>query len=572
MALRYRSSMIPVFYSGLNPALIPTILTRFDLLGWPSVRSEIIQAHLCLRGVLDLASRNVIVPGAIVDIWRNVWPWVQFLDEYAESLSNDDFPDAETRYSEFLSLIRFFRANEAAGQLIDSPPGLYVVVGRAWRHLIRERNEEGLADASYFLGLNRDWNSPAFDELITGSGGTRSELASVVISHITYALPNPDCPVTHDTLSFLVGIFYIVASESVAGYQDLAFQGHLLSQGIVSTLTIAVRALCRSKLKVAGIMLQGFGSTLVTQISSFSPTWLPESLRAGLLDIFTPEHGEAVSPSLAMLLKDILPPATVYHSVLTALQTSLPQVRDRDVSVTSNDPALVAHWKSFVALVENRLPILNEYNTGALLAMRPCDNLECTKICPKRELQRCSGCSTMCYCSRICQRADWRSGHRLTCLRLGLNRKRFIHISPRNRSFLHALVYHEYITRHQEVARLQQLFMKENPGQLPCTIFDFAEGSCTIEVWPLAQFVAELELELDPERIAQSTGKLQLHLMRVVDADWTECLFWPFPLRLASTQLVEGREAIDTTLLDEHVEDGGNSNADAANIDILPLK
>ncbi|KAF8190728.1 hypothetical protein K438DRAFT_915209 [Mycena galopus ATCC 62051] len=118
-----------------------------------------------------------------------------------------------------------------------------------------------------------------------------------------------------------------------------------------------------SELQTAGITLRFLLETLVGQISLFSPTLLPESLRSGLLDIsVTSQHHEAISPHLIRLLNDVFPSASVYHSVLTELQTSLSHVRDRNPAEIFSEPAVLAHWDTCVSLVESRLPILDAYN------------------------------------------------------------------------------------------------------------------------------------------------------------------------------------------------------------------
>ncbi|KAF7324314.1 MYND-type domain-containing protein [Mycena sanguinolenta] len=475
MAPKHRPLLIPVFCVGLKPANIPRILARFDSFGWTSIRSEIVQAHLCLRGIWELGNHKAIVTGAFVDLWKRIWPWVEFLDEYEETLSDEDFLDGETRYSGFLSLMRFLRGDKAAAHLIDSTPGLYVVVRSAWRHFIDAEDEAGLADVSYFLGLlfKNDWNAPTFDELIIGAGGTRSDLASIVVSHITHVLPDPDSPVTSQTIFHLVGIVYIVASESVTGYQDPEFQDDLLSHGIVAALTTAVRALCRSTLETAGIELKGLLPALVDQLSLCSPTYLPESLRAGLLDIiFTSQHREVMSSSLTALLENVLPPATVYHSVLMELQTP------------SHKLAIAMPQQYSV------IPPFSCSGTALWLWLKwTPSNIQESVV--------------------TSQGTDEITGE--------------LHISPRNRSFLRVLVYHEYMVREQEVAQKKLLFMEQHPGR------------CAIKIWRLENFAPDFEL--DAERIVRSAGQLHLHLMHVVDADHTETLIWLFPLRLGSSHV-----------------------------------
>ncbi|KAJ6451737.1 hypothetical protein C8R45DRAFT_1223724 [Mycena sanguinolenta] len=553
MEPQYRSLTIPVFCTPLNPANIPTLLARFDVSGWTSIRFEILHAHLCLRGIWELGDHNAIVRGAFVAIWQRVWPWIEFLDEYGDSFSQSDENFRKTRYSVFLSM-RFLHGNKEAAKLIESTPGLYVVVWRAWRCFIDVEDVKGMGDVAYFLALETKaggWSAPTLEDLVIGTGGTRADLASIIISHIALLLPNPDCPVTPSIAFHLAAVIYIGVNQNATSHRAPVLQKFLLSHGAVTAITTAARALCRSPLENAADGLKGLLCILVDQISLRAPTSLPESLRTGLLHlIFTSQHRAAIYPYLVTLLANVLPPATVYHSVLMDLQNYLPPFRDRDASTIFNDPTLVAHLESFVALVGSRLSVMDQYNTGALLAPRACDNLDvgrnilqaslfiicakCIKIGPKRELQRCSRCLTMYYCSRTCQSADWYSGHRLACNKLLLRGKEFAHISGRNRSFLRALAY--YTTRQEEATQKRLLFVEQHPDQLSCGGLDFTAGECAIEIGGLDEVTPDFELEA--ARITRSGGQLQLYLMRVLDAHQTRRLTWPFALPVSSAELL----------------------------------
>ncbi|KAJ6586006.1 hypothetical protein B0H19DRAFT_1228164 [Mycena capillaripes] len=380
-------------------------------------------------------------------------------------------------------------------------------------------------------------------------------LASVVVSHINRALPSPDSAVTHQTIFHLVGIVYIVASETVTGHRDLALRDALLSHGIITALTTVCRALSRSTLPIVEIELRGLLSALVDHLCSFPRhRWITESLRAGLLHaVFTcatGPHLEEIWTSLEDILRDILPASTVYHSVLLQLRVSFAEMRDRDDAATFSDAGLFKLWESFVGLVDMRLRVADEYHAGTLTSMKACENLKCAKICHKHELKRCSGCLITFYCSRVCQTNDWRhGGHRQTCGDLSVRRKQvaeYSHVCVSDRSFLRALVHHEYTTRWEEIARLHLSFMHKNAGEVPYTIFHFTAGSCEIEFGALEDLGSDFDH--DVERAATSDGIRQLHLMEVLDGDQEESRTWPFPLRLTSPEFVQGLRAIAETL------------------------
>ncbi|KAF7321894.1 hypothetical protein MKEN_00711600 [Mycena kentingensis (nom. inval.)] len=55
-----------------------------------------------------------------------------------------------------------------------------------------------------------------------------------------------------------------------------------------------------------------------------------------------------------------------------------------------------------------------------------CSNLQCLNITPNNVAKRCSGCKVLHYCSKDCQRIDWKEGnHRAFCDMYGLSRNFF---------------------------------------------------------------------------------------------------------------------------------------------------
>ncbi|KAF7324232.1 MYND-type domain-containing protein [Mycena sanguinolenta] len=547
-------SCSPVFYAALDPTRIPLVLARFDSSGWTSIKRDIIHVHRSLCGVLHLARLQAIHRGAFVDLWNTVWPWVVFLDEYEESIALDDILRAEIRYLRFMRLIRFLHDDEATNRIIASPSGLYVVVGRAWRHLVHAKSDGGISDVSHFLRFlfDNDWDAAAFDELIVGCGGTRLDLAALIVSHIQRLLPSAHSSVTSETICHLMGIRWIVNCAAVPHEPDPVFQKALLSCGIVNALTAASRALCESTDHGAGRVLKGFFPALVDHISSFPSLWLTESLRTGLLDIvFAPRHRDAISSSLSGLFNHVLLPAAAYHSVLVQFRISLGGVRDVDAAAIFDDAALLAHWESFLEVAENRCRILGEYENGTLMAPRVCDDLEvgylmhalrgdldfspgqsAQKVFPKQDLKRCGGCLTTYYCSPKCQANDWEcGGHRQACGDLSSRREQYYsRHSARDRSFLRTLVYHEYTTRREEIAQKHLLLVKQYPSELPSTAFDFTKPNAEIVVGPLEGLRPLLEFEV--EKATRSGGKTELYVAKVLYGDHGMPRVWPFLLHV----------------------------------------
>jgi len=52
---------------------------------------------------------------------------------------------------------------------------------------------------------------------------------------------------------------------------------------------------------------------------------------------------------------------------------------------------------------------------GSILSVNGSYCCRCSKSLSKTEVKQCNGCIHMAYCSKSCQREDWRNGHSITC-------------------------------------------------------------------------------------------------------------------------------------------------------------
>ncbi|KAF7349722.1 MYND-type domain-containing protein [Mycena sanguinolenta] len=557
--------LLPVVYSALNPTRIPVILARFDSSGWESIKWDIMQAHSCLRGIFILGFRS-IPPGASVDLWKTVWPWLTFLDEYDESFAwdyfdYDHFHDVGRRYRLYVSTIRFMNDTDAMPtHLIHNTPGLYVVIGRAWRHLLHANHSDGkeLSTLSYWLGQwfsMEKWNPAAFEDLVVGCGGVRG-LAAIVVAHIQRMLPTSDSPVTVDkTIYHLFAVVCIVDPGAVPGHRrrpDPTIQDAFRSCGIVTILTTAARALGKSSLDTAGIALRSFLFALLDHVASFPPVWLTDSLRADLLDIFfSPHHRGAISVPLRRLLEEVLIPAAVYHSVLVELRAPLAQVRDRDAAKIFGDTLLLAHWKSFLGVAESRFKILDEYNNGSLMATRACDDVAVSGIIPwlPRSLIYPMDVSPHTTVPQNVKPMTGNAVDTVGCVTtFHLAENETIPVIPPGIGLFCALSSITSIERgrrksHRSAGSSWDAFSRE----MPCTIFDFTISSCEIVVVPLKGLKYLGMFQCEVQQTIRCAGTMDLNLMKVI-YDAGEPRVWPFPVRVRRVEVEEGQKAIEAGL------------------------
>ncbi|KAK7002403.1 hypothetical protein R3P38DRAFT_1733277 [Favolaschia claudopus] len=607
--------LLPVIYSALDPAkifahlgLINSSTSEEDFLPNGVIWLQAVEKVICLRNLWDIKEQCHIPSAAFMDLWPRVWAWIDFLDEFRDLVPISQKTPLQTRYTIFLTSFQMFRGNEAVKNLMDKTPHLYAIVGRAWNIFLNgdvvtdtahepELEEDrlmGLDDVSYFLRLwswSESWGSPSFEELVAGVGGTRSHLASLVVAHIHFALPTASTPAVEANVLHLVAMMYLVGgtgeeSGTASRSRDSIFRDALLHKGAIAALTTAIQAIDGSTVPIAATVMQCMLRALVSLMNNFPRhKWVVQALDAGLLNVMlccgSAKRLKEMSALLDDLLYDILPSTTVYHSVLSAFQRGLAKIQHIDVKARFGDEIYLELWEGLFRLVRPRLALLDEYDSGQLAASihRACDNLECCNVVPKRELKCCNSCLSAVYCSRACQKTDWKAGHRQGCPILYAKRRGrpYSFTATKDRSFFRALVHDEYTRRREEVALELILFMHDDPKLEPYVCFVYINGTCELDIGAMEDLLlsdgdkcdndndqeeyqtseavdlesdsghsddSELRYEREPyvdfsydvSRTKGSRGKLWLHLMDVLDrpGDEEQAQTWAFPIRYAS--------------------------------------
>ncbi|KAF8139475.1 hypothetical protein K438DRAFT_1785643 [Mycena galopus ATCC 62051] len=304
----------------LDPSHILNVLSQFNDDGWEAIHQDIAMTHLGLRGIRELCESKDIEPGAMVDIWKRAWAWIQFLDETEYILAGATFNDNVSQHVLFLDVTRLLRACPVASMLIDSTSGLCVV----W-------DKQG-------------WSAPVFDNLVMGSGGSYDQLASLGRS-------------THQA-----GCGKHQREDLITGHQDSAFRNSLACAGILFPLITAARALMQSPERAMD-PVTFLLPAILGHLSFAGVRTLPQALDCGLLDlVLTACNQKPNLPNLHQLLTHLLVPATVYHSVLAALETSMTGVIPG--SSKSGCPPIWVCVEHLLSLIKCQLVVWRAYDEG----------------------------------------------------------------------------------------------------------------------------------------------------------------------------------------------------------------
>ncbi|KAK6974577.1 hypothetical protein R3P38DRAFT_2668309 [Favolaschia claudopus] len=553
LSIEDRALLLPAFYAILDPVRIPGIVSRLheEELHADDIITDTFSAFVTLRNVIDVIMDHSLPAAALRDLWTRFWPWIEFLDEYHDTLSLVDHTSVTPaeEYSAYVSLCYAFdEADKSVRELMrGSMKNLCRIVGKALRilHLSqRPLTSEEDAGLSYMTHFFRSWFSQedsdwsAFDDLLLGSGGTVTHLACLVVElanrYITEGAENLEHSVA------TLGNLFIFMMSGIRQYDHGthdqipgAFGGELFKQGLVSTATKFGLLVCDPSM---GTERAEAVLVYVQRLLSATPRhrWVVESLRAGLLPALFASRS---SISLGRVLIELIP-STVYYSVLAQLRESLPQVDGLDVATffplegMAHDLPPVEVWKLLTGLVGYRLEHIDNYATGIRKVVMACHNVQCAEAKAKSALKVCGGCKISRYCSRECQAVDWRDAHRQVCPILSSRRKTDASMSARDKWFFEVLVHEDYGSQGKKIAAKYLQFALNYPDQVPYTLFDYSSGHPKVEVGALK----EMDPSFSNEEAAMITccDRVLFHLIKVSDGGNENPDIWLLPVRFGA--------------------------------------
>ncbi|KAJ7144491.1 hypothetical protein C8R44DRAFT_725420 [Mycena epipterygia] len=544
-----RSQLLPVLYANLDLTAISG--PALDLESAPT-SDNILRAITSLDG---LAAFPEFPDGVLVEFWPRSWQWIQFVYHHRTSL-----PCARSEKQILANLLLFLRQIfENTGNsfaLIHEVPGVRALVARAWALYLGDAHrvdyDPAFTALCMFIRFARstdDSPNPVdeLEEFTDGAGGT-SALASLIIRHLTFFSHGGEStvPLLHSAISFLLEY----------GDQDSPFHRELLAQGILNSVVKALAAVQGATFRKMGNLV----ACCVVLLGCFLNTfpiypWIKQAVGAGLIRVFIrcSMRTDAASDSESFIrFVEFLSASTVYRPVLRKLQESVEEARDLLNSGAFPQSVVFDAWREFVELLESRLMLMEKLDRAKESCRKACDNMECGAIRKKTEFRCCSACQSTYYCSEECQRRDWAEGdHREECKRIQCNRFRNAwELGARNKSYIRALLSHDYLARKHEVVSKKRAFMLENPGQEFYVLFDYTAGRIAIKIRPTDRNSRELPPGWFDilSRASRSHGRMELHVALLVvgsSQGFRHCLI---PMRSSSSE-VDDLDAVGVEII-----------------------
>ncbi|KAK7014344.1 hypothetical protein R3P38DRAFT_3003266 [Favolaschia claudopus] len=555
-----RACMLPILYSILDPSQIPNLDSVTTRTGSDKSPTE---AEISIpKAIFALeALYTTPLPESIgIDLWPRVWPWMRFLHLYTHG-DPSHTPDTERKF--FVDFILFaygFFHHAPTMELITSTSWLWFMFGRAWLCSITipdpAKRQQEITDSSNM------------DELLNGIGGTTADLARLVVAYLDALILDHNTPnsalTDHPYVSFVGSIFKFLFRVDPTLFDPKTprktlgrFGEELLAQPILGVLSRCLRSLVATITPGTTAVLQQFFALLrVLIVTTSGWAQLPVAAKNGLIPALLSCAGSTSAPLLRTHLRlcftMILPLALTSYALLSALQIGWPDVESAAKQITDADFRPI--WAAFSSLVNERLQVVNEFNCSHV-AMRACDNFECSAIDSKNKFRRCSGCRSFYYCSSACQSTDWRNGgHRKTCGSYGtilLGERNTDNFTSRQRSFLRALVHHDYQKERHNIDAKRAAFFRDHPPGSIITLYDYTQGAVRVEVKKARNKLESLEgSEWNDllSRAAASGGRMSIDLATIPVNGPMEPRHLAIPLHSSSGVITQELTRLATTL------------------------
>ncbi|KAJ6502410.1 hypothetical protein C8R45DRAFT_619020 [Mycena sanguinolenta] len=515
---------------------------------------------MCIQGLLIIDAMGVLPKAPSADLWKRVWPWLEFFDTYRDYLPHLLRPKLEiSAFSPvLLQLINGLRKDENTATLMLATPGFRTVIFRLWARSFDQTEHAAVRKAisdmlcmvmhNFPLSITND---RSFEEAIDGSGGSRPALARLCINHVKLvvqsAVNSPGDYSMHTVMLLLQKRCEV----------DESFRQLLVDEGIVSALTsVACRFSSPSFAKNDSFFNLCWAVKYYFRMP-FGHKTITEALGAGLLRALLtvgrmspppdPRHLEQLDEILIFFSS-----SSVYLSFLLQLRASIKELKIPIDGHTFHGFSLSDKWECMWSILQSRWDFMETYlRREKTTAMASCSNMTCHTIARRFEFKRCSACRFCRYCRKACQAYDWEhGGHRELC---GWDCGVPDGVGRRDRSFMRALLHYDYSRLKRSILTDELAFLRSNPGTPFYVQFDYCTPSVTstvqISVEAVSSFALDSEMwRYQIARVEESGGRLGMHVMRIADGGCDSISL--HPLSSATGSLMTGLESLadDTTV------------------------
>ncbi|KAJ7628851.1 hypothetical protein FB45DRAFT_867824 [Roridomyces roridus] len=380
-------------------------------------------------------------------------------------------------------------------------------------------------------------------QLVEASGGSLGDFAALV-AHLISHMANDDMKKSIHFMKTALGTIFVTIYATQTLHSQ--FPRLLLEQGIVRTLVTTLRHLHSRSPHGDQALPAGFDTALAYMI------YIIQALDAGLFQVlaYFLENPRVVGvEKLRDFFVKTLGCSLAFRSLLIPLRSSLASVH---INVAPDSPNWDT-WSFFLAATDELMPLVQTHDSRDRVSMRACDNVECVRVSRKTDFKSCSGCESVHYCSRNCQRSDWKRGHSKHCAAIRIHSiKDPETVSHRDLSFFPTMVEDMHTTTPASILLAKLVVMHRKLNTEHFTTFQYINGEFKVQTEPATRNEPGFKFGRDffgpiwddqLSRVAASGGRMLLHVF-VANEGPGKCVGRILPLRMRNGALRAGLEVL----------------------------
>ncbi|KAA1473183.1 hypothetical protein DENSPDRAFT_822468 [Dentipellis sp. KUC8613] len=350
--------------------------------------------------------------------WPGIWKWIKFF--YAVNTNpRAGSPEQRRNSLEMVAYALYSLTHDDAIQAtITATPGVIALATLLW--LAEDPNPGAqptmlpipvCAAALHHILFNA--SQATVNEVVKVAGGKSSIVAETALTRLRNALARPmlDPAHIHAHINVLV---------TLTRPRKHAVRRAVLRRGGIGLVTRALVRITAMPLQGPNLdaVIAGFGFISNLIEAGEGIRYVRQAVREGLLQAFV-----NVAPSFARLdeearefilalVSDTLPRYLVYRSVVLVVDDAMRKLETPEIRAKIEKSPVCDSWFKTKKLAAERLMIKWSHDTMKVEAAH-CDY--CRKQGQKETFRNCSACHVTRYCSKECQVAGWKSGHREEC-------------------------------------------------------------------------------------------------------------------------------------------------------------
>ncbi|KAA1473184.1 hypothetical protein DENSPDRAFT_262857 [Dentipellis sp. KUC8613] len=371
-----------------------------------------------------IASSGMSLGPLISEYWTGVFKWMQHMVEASiESHANGGGRSQDL--CKVASALYAITRDETSRSLVITTPGVMKLSTLIWLSEdsgIKSKPADPSASlcSTAFYHILHEATPALVDEFVNVAGGDANVIADIALKRLHRVLTSSASPNAFDVISYIG----VVDELTTRGTAPPAVRRAILSKGGVKLITCALLRLSTMPLDPDSDNVVAVRVAVRCIVNFFDGgdgiTNIRMAIREGILRAFVDicssfdSLDKDVLESILAMIGTAIPKYLLYHSVLLAVDAEMPRFDTQEYRTKIAQSPIRDAWTRMHRLAAERLVITWKYNNsvpGPQIMF--CDH--CQHPSQKDALKKCSRCHIVFYCSKECQVAGWKDGHRKTC-------------------------------------------------------------------------------------------------------------------------------------------------------------